>query len=169
MENNRREWGKTRALLRATSSLACLEIRYDRGDIQSFIHCMCVNFQTYTPLCGGEPSEWLWGPKSRSSCHLQLRLWASSEGEHLIRVLTFSSSIANVWYRCTVSTPTLPPHYRGYHSLFIPAKHFLTILLKITALTQKDAMAEKKNTLCDFLIMQACRVYRNFHVTRFVI
>ena len=65
--------------------------------------------------------------------------------------------------------PTPPPHYHDRHSLFIPANHFFTILLKITPLKQKNAMVEKQNTPCDFLIMQACRVYRNFHVTRFVI
>ena len=40
--------------------------------------------------------------------------------------------------------PTPPPQYHDRHSLFIPANHFFTILLKITALTQKDALAEKK-------------------------
>ena len=56
-----------------------------------------------------------------------------------------------------------PAHYHDHHSLFVPANHFFTILLKITALTQEHALAEKKKgTLCDFLITQACRVYRNF-------
>ena len=166
MANNRREWGKTRTLLKARLSLACLEIRYEKRR-QSILYSYCVLiFQTYTPLCGGEPSKWFWSTESRSSCHLQLRLWTSSKGQHLILVLTFSSSIAKVCYRCTVSTP---PHYHGHHSLFIPANHFFTILLKITPLKQKNAMVEKQNTPCDFLIMQACRVYRNFRVTRFVI
>ena len=65
--------------------------------------------------------------------------------------------------------PTPPPHYHGRHSLFIPANHFFTILLRITTLKQKNAMVEKQNTPCDFLIVQACRVYRNFQVTCFVI
>ena len=51
--------------------------------------------------------------------------------------------------------PIPPPHYHDRHSLFIPANHFFTILLKITALTQKDAMAEKKK---HFVISWLCKL-----------
>ena len=58
--------------------------------------------------------------------------------------------------------PTPPPHYLDRHSLFIPANHFFTILLKITALTQKDAMAEKKKNTLWFLDYVSLQIVQEF-------